>query len=855
MLVQVLDVDYFLNGNKPVIRIFGKREDGQAVCGLVDGFMPYFYADANPAVLDKLEDLRGDTRLGIATDIVEKRPAIGFSMQKKKFVKITLSNPQDVPRLRQELEPLGRCYEADILFKYRFMVDNGIKGMQWVELDGEPANTGAAKTQCIKVRAIKPASKNENSPLRYLCFDIECLPLDYRRQLDAKIDPSIAIAISFIPAYKGQSSVVLIAKNATGPGVMSFSGEKEMLQGFIDIVNEYDPDIITGFNINGFDIPYLLERMKKFNLQMNIGRAEKAVFSKKFADSYESEITGRVVADVYQIIKRDVNLRFVRYNLDTICREMLGEEKGDVKHGEMQKVWASDLPRLIEYARRDAVLAMRLLVEKRLLDKFIEIAKISGTLLQDSMRGQSIRIESMILNEFKKRDMIMPSKPTESELKKRKIEIKGATVLEPRKGLHKDCVLVLDFQSLYPSIIRAFNISPDSLVLSENIPNCHEAPNGARFVDKETYVGFLPEILEVLITTRKKTKAEMKMASGDEKRILDAKQHALKILANSIYGYTGYARARLYVAEVANAITAYGRANIEKTKSFIEENFPSIEVIYGDTDSVMLKVDEKDMTKAWELGLRIAQMATQQTGLQLEFEKIYKTFLILTKKRYAGWKFVKAGDGWEDSIDMKGIETVRRDWCALVGELMNDILITILKERDVQKASARVREVFRQLSCGKIPMGKLTIVKGITKSIDAYDGMLPHIELARKLRSRDPANAPKVGDRIGYVIIRGTSPLSKRAEDPEWAERQNLQVDVDYYANNQLLPPVERILEAAGVPREELIRSVTHQKSALDFFAPSGLICEACGRKHSRIPLRGACDCGASMVKRLAPSA
>lgn len=848
MLVQILDVDYFLNGNKPVVRIFGKKENGQTVCGLVDNFFPYFYVDATPAAIDKIEEMQGDPKLGMRYEVVEKTPAIGYSTNTRKFAKVFLYSPQDVPKVRELLAPFGRCYEADILFKYRFMIDNGLKGMQWVDMEGEPTKTSTTKVQSYRVKSLKPADVKKNAELRHMCFDIECLPLDYNREMDPKLDPVIAIAVSFIPAYKGNSSLVLVAKKSIGPGVRPFTGEKEMLQGFLDIINDYDPDIITGFNINGFDFLHMQERFRKFNIPMNFGRADKPMMLKKFAGSNESEATGRVVADVYQLVKRDVNLRFVRYNLDTISREMLGEEKGDVKHTEMQKVWATDVPRLIEYARKDAVLAMRLLVEKRLLDKFVEIAKVSGTLLQDTLRGQSIRIETLVLHEFRKRNMLMPPKPSDSEMEQRKTEIKGATVLEPKKGVHQDSVLVLDFQSLYPSIIRTFNVSPDTLVLGDTSAASHESPNGARFVDKSAYVGFLPTILEDLLSTRKRVKAEMKSAKGDEKRTLDAKQHALKILANSIYGYTGYARARLYVADVANAITAYGRSNIEKTRKFIEEKFPDLDVVYGDTDSVFIKANEPDLEKAWELGTKISQLATQQTGLQLEFEKVYRTFLILTKKRYAGWKFVKSGDGWEDSIDMKGIETVRRDWCSLVSELTSEILVTILKERDVQKASERVKEVFKKLSSGNIAMEKLTIVKGLQKPIDSYDGMLPHIELAKKLRSRDPANAPKVGERLGFVIIRGTSPLSKRAEDPEWAKRQNLQIDVDYYTNNQLLPPIERILGAAGVEREELLRAVT-QQSALAFFTQPGIVCEACGRSHRRAPLKGACDCGASFVK------
>jgi len=854
MLVQILDVDYFLNGNRPVIRVFGKTEDGKAICGLVEGFKPYFYTDLTPEILDKVEDLKENGMYSIEKyETVEKKPAIGFVEGTKKFLKITLTNPQDVRNLRGELGRMGKCYEAEVLFKYRFMIDHELRGMGWAEIEGDPCTTNTTKIPSYRVKSIKPVDKKGNADLKYLCFDIECLPLDYKRQMDAKIDPMIMISVTFIPAHRGQSSLVLVAKNAGGAGVQSFEGAKEMLQGFTDIVNEYDPDVITGFNINGFDFPYLIERFKKFNLTTNIGRADKPLISKTFAGSSESEVTGRVVADVYQLIKRDVNLRFVRYNLDTVSKEMLGERKGDLKHTEMQKVWATDVNRMVEYARKDAVLAMRLLIEKRILDRFIEIAKISGTVLQDSLRGQSIRIETMILHEFRKRNMLMPPKPSDPEIAQRKNdEIKGATVLEPKKGVHKDSVLVLDFQSLYPSIIKTFNVSPDTLLMETetNVPH-HTAPNGARYVNKDVYIGLMPTILEDLLSSRKRAKAEMKTAEGDLRRSLDAEQLALKILANSIYGYTGYARARLYVADVANAITAYGRTNIEKTTSFVETNYPGVEIIYGDTDSVFLKADIKDLDEAWALGTKIAKEATQQTGLNLEFEKVYKTFLILTKKRYAGWQYVKNGDKWEDKIEMKGIETVRRDWAPIVSELMTEIIGIILKERDVQKAASRVKDVLKELSGGRLPMEKLTIVKGLQKPINSYNGTLPHIELARKLTKRNPAEAPKVGERLGYVIIRGTSPLSMRAEDPEWAEKQNLQVDVEYYTNNQLLPPIERILGAAGVSREELLMAVSQQKSALDFFKMPGSLCEGCGKQYPRIPLSGTCECGMSLVKKV----
>jgi DNA polymerase I len=842
MLVQIIDVDYFLRDNKTVVRLFGKKENGAPVCAFFEGFQPYFYVEPRPGVVELLQEMH------LSFEEVKRKPAIGWSKEPTTFLKVTLSNPQDVPRVRSVLEQTAKCYEADVLFKYRFLVDHGLHGMGWAEIEGDPIKTASAKVQAIRARGIRPAEKKDNTPLRYLCIDIECLPMDYKRAMDAARDPTIAIALTFLPSFGSDNSLVLLAKPTNGiPGTKSFANEKEMLEAFAKIVREYDPDVVTGFNINGFDIPYLLTRMKKLGVQTDLGRTDKQLWASWPPKTNEREVAlpGRVVADVFQIVKWDVSVRFVRYNLDTVAREMLGEEKGDVKHTEMQKVWASEVPRLVEYARKDAVLALRLLIEKRMLDRFVEISKISGVLLQDCLGGQSQRIETMVMHEFRKRGMIMPPKPSQAETERRaENKIKGAIVLEPKKGLHTDSVLVLDFQSLYPNIIRTFNVSPDTLLAAEDDAPCSTAPNGARFVDKSVYEGVLPSVIKGLLDARKATKRAMKDAETEsERRILDAQQHGMKILANSIYGYTGYARARLFVGDVANAITAYGRDNIVRTKELVEDAFGH-EVIYSDTDSLFVKIDDADVERAWQLGERMAKFISEKTGLQMEFEKIYKTFLILTKKRYAGLKLEKTHGGWKEGLDMRGIETVRRDWCPLVGQTLLEVLRILLKDRNIDAAKTLIREVAGRLSAGEMPLEKLTIVKGITRGLDSYAGMQPHIELARKMVKRNPAAGPKVGDRLSFVIVRGKELLSKRAEDPEYVQKYNIPLDVDYYMTTQLMPPVMRVLEAVGVQQSEVAAVGAARQTSLFDAMGSGQLCRECGKAYRRLPLTGKCECG-----------
>lgn len=857
VLFQLLDADYALSGGKPLVRLFGRTENGNPVCVFHDHFSPYFYATPNSKTHEWLS-----THAVQSVEEVERFIPIGYQTSPVPMLKITLANPQDVAAMRENIlaeRAAEDVYEADILFKYRFMVDHDLHGMGWVEAAAERTFTKSVSCATYRMRSITPVERTTNAQLKYLAFDIECLPGDPRRELDSKRDPIIIISLAFEPDYMKHKSLVLMARPATQQGVKGLANEKEMLEEFATIIERFDPDIITGYNINSFDLPYLLERMKKHNVYSALGRAkDKPAYMRSFGASQECTIPGRVVADPYQILKRDPWVKFPRYDLNTVAKILLGDEKLAVEYSEMPALWNGAMPqlqRLIDYARKDAELSLRLVLEKQMLDKFFELAKISGSLLQDTMGGQTMRIEVMLLHELRKRGFVMPPKPRAAVLSKRlaaRQELKGAVVLEPKRGLHTSYVLVLDFKSLYPSIMRSFNVSPDTLLPGPQ-DGCVAAPNGTYFVSKERYEGILPSVLTTLTTLRAAAKTAMRSAHGDERRILNAKQLALKDIANSVYGMCGYVRARLYTVDVANAITAFGRRNLETTKGFIEKQFPA-EVVYGDTDSIFLKTALTDPEEARLLGETIAATANKElTGhLELEFEKAYRTFLILTKKRYAGLRYTPDSHQ-KFEMEMKGIETVRRDWCPLVTETMRAILDIILAEGDTNKAVTLVKETQAQLKEGAISLDKLTIIKGISKSIESYEGMLPHIELAKKLAERNPSDQPKVGDRLGFVIIRGNEILSKRAEDPRYVEKNKTPIDAHYYLYSQLLPPIERIFEALGVSTGELL-GVGRQTSIFQAVSKKAVlgelenfVCARCSQKYRRIPLQGVCSCGGEL--------
>lgn len=874
--IQVFDCDYILHNGKPVVRIFGKTENGETVCIFTNNHLPYFYLHCEEEKFDKISN-EIEKKFNVKTEIVEKIIPVGFHEKPVKMLKIIGNDPSKIPEIRDFVKKYGTPYEADILFKYRVLVDEGIHGMSWIKAKGNWISTNTVKCKAFEASEISHCENMKNAPLKYLSIDIECIPQEERLP-DPEKDPIVIISIVFYPEYKGKDHIVLIAKPVSANNsIIGFENEKQMLEKFVEILLDYDPDIILGYNISNFDFPYIVKRLEVNKIRKDISRCEKPPILRKIKNHYSISLTGRVVVDPYDIIKNDVYIRLKRYDLNTVAKHFLGEEKVDVEGiKEMRKLWNGSREEILKFAaycKKDAELALKLMIEKNLLEKFFELCKISGLLLQDVFSGQTQRHECKLLHEFKKRNMVLPCKPDEKEISKRKKEreklgLKGAIVLEPKIGLHKDtCILVLDFASLYPSLIRTFNICPTTLLLDNTEEYEHiTSPTGAKFVSPKIREGVFPAIVKELIETRKKVKKEMKKEKDPErKRLLDAKQHALKIMANSLYGYLAFLPARLYLLEIANSITAFGRENIIKTKELVENNFP-VEVVYGDTDSIFVKTKINDLEEAEKLGIKISEFVSSKLPgyLTLEFEKIYKSFLILAKKRYAGWKFERDSSGrWKDDIEMKGIETVRRDWCSLTSETMDKVIRIILKEGNIFAAAQHVRNVIKNISQGNVPLEKLTIVKGLTKSPEEYDGVQPHVELAKKLRQRDPTQAPVIGDRIEFVIIKGNQMLSKRAEDPKYVKEKGLEIDANYYIESQILPPIERIFEVCGISKAELLEG-SRQQSLFDFHVKKterkepekitlqefdGVTCFSCKWSFRRAPLSGICPhCGSTKL-------
>lgn len=851
----------------PIMRMFGITMEGNSVCCHVHGFAPYLYVSAPTGfdrthlqpfkdALDKavLADMRGNKNnlqeAVLNVELVEKQPILGyFGDNRFNFIKITMALPKLLAAVKRLLEKEiiyskfdfqdCRVYENNIDFDIRFMVDTNVVGCSWIELPPgqwklrERTTNPLPESRCqIEVdvaydKFIAHEPENEWSkvaPFRILSFDIECAG---RKGIfpEAKYDPVIQIANMVYKQGEQEPflrNVFTLKKCApiVGSQVLSHDTEQELLDAWANFIRESDPDILTGYNINNFDIPYLLERAQHLKVKNfeYLGRIKniRSVIKDQILQSKQMgrrenkyvNFEGRVPFDLLFVLLRDYKLR--SYTLNAVSYHFLQEQKEDVHHSiitDLQNDNDQTRRRLAMYCLKDAYLPIRLLNKLMCIVNYMEMARVTGVPLESLLtRGQQIKVLSQLLRKAKTKNFIIPSYSGQSSDE----QFEGATVIEPKRGYYADPISTLDFASLYPSIMMAHNlcyttlIQPgmkDKLNLTED--QIERTPTNHLFIKSSIRKGLLPEILESLLAARKRAKNDLKVETDPFKRsVLDGRQLALKISANSVYGFTGAQVGKLPCLEISSSVTAYGRTMIERTKNEVETRYKRSNgyendavVIYGDTDSVMVNFGVKTIERSMELGKEAAEYVSSKfrKPIKLEFEKVYYPYLLINKKRYAGLYFTRPDK--YDKMDCKGIETVRRDNSPLVANLMNTCLQKLLIERNPDGAVEYAKQIISDLLCNRIDISQLVITKELTKT--DYAAKQAHVELANKMRKRDPGTAPKLGDRVPYVLVaaaKGT-PAYLKAEDPIYVLENCIPIDANYYLENQLSKPLLRIFE------------------------------------------------------------
>lgn len=565
--------------------------------------------------------------------------------------------------------------------------------------------------------AYKPTGEwSKMAPLRILSFDIECAG---RKGIfpEANQDPVIQIA-NIVTRYGEKKPFVrnVFCLDETSPIVATeikwFEKEEKMLTSWRNFLEKVDPDIITGYNIANFDFPYLLDRARHLKVHgfeywsripsMKSVSKETNFSSKQMGnrDTKATNTNGRLQLDLLQLVQRDHLLR--SYTLNSVCSHFLGEQKEDVHHTMITELFngtPESRRRLALYCLKDAYLPQRLMDKLSCLENYTEMARVTGVPFNFLLsRGQQVKFISQLFRKALDQKLVIPDIRAESSEE----QYEGATVIEPSRGYYDVPIATLDFASLYPSIIQAHNLCYTTMVNKDRVQKFNlkkdedyiVTPNGDMFVTVKQRKGLLAQILEELLTARKQAKRELAVETDSfKKAVLNGRQLALKISANSVYGLTGATNGKLPCLEIASSTTSYGRQMIEKTKQEVEARYSiangyshDAQVIYGDTDSVMVRFGTKDLAEAMKLGEDAANFVSAKflKPIKLEFEKVYFPYLLINKKRYAGLYWTKPEQ--YDKMDTKGIETVRRDNCLLVQTVIEKVLRMILIDQDVPGA-------------------------------------------------------------------------------------------------------------------------------------------------------------------------
>ncbi|KAL3844768.1 hypothetical protein ACJIZ3_002171 [Penstemon smallii] len=874
VVFQQLEIDYIIgdshkeflpssSGPAAIIRIFGVTKEGHSVCCHVHGFEPYFYISCPPGMgpddishfhqllEGRMREANRNSKVPKFVrriELVQRRSIMFYQQQSSQpFLKIVVALPTMVASCRGildrgiQIDGLGMknfmTYESNVLFALRFMIDCNIVGGNWIGVPlGKYKKTARSLSycqlefDCLFSDLISHASEGEFSkmaPFRILSFDIECAGRKGHFP-EPTHDPVIQVANLVTLQGDDQPFVrnVMTLKSCSpivGVDVMSFDTEKEVLLAWRDFIREVDPDIIIGYNICKFDLPYLIQRAEVLGIaefpilgriRNSRVRIKDTTFSSRqygMRESKEVTIEGRVQFDLLQAMQRDYKLS--SYSLNSVSAHFLNEQKEDVHHSiisDLQNGNSETRRRLAVYCLKDAYLPQRLLDKLMFIYNYVEMARVTGVPISFLLsRGQSIKVLSQLLRKAKQKSLVIPNaKHAGSE----QGTYEGATVLDARAGFYEKPIATLDFASLYPSIMMAYNLCYCTLITPEdakklNLPTecLNKTPSGDTFVKSNLQKGILPEILEELLTARKRAKADLKEAKDPfEKAVLDGRQLALKISANSVYGFTGATIGQLPCLEISSSVTSYGRQMIEHTKKLVEDKFTVLggyehnaEVIYGDTDSVMVQFGVSSVEAAMNLGREAADhiSGTFIKPIKLEFEKVYYPYLLISKKRYAGLYWTNPDKF--DKMDTKGIETVRRDNCLLVKNLVTECLNKLLIDRDIPGAVQYVKSTISDLLMNRMDLSLLVITKGLTKTGDDYEVKAAHVELAERMRKRDAATAPNVGDRVPYVIIKAAKGAKayEKSEDPIFVLENNIPIDPHYYLENQISKPLLRIFE------------------------------------------------------------
>jgi len=869
VVFQVLTWETQDTEDEHLISIFGKTNEGKSVC-VTTSFTPYFFVKL-PKKTSTLDVHNLYTKIDkvcpeclISYDIVQSKDVWGFQNNEKFiFMKLNFKNlaarRMVNGRLKRTLPDESmkyKVYESNLDPVLRLMHRTNIQSTGWMDSGDACVRSHLAHVNidlfCNDWKTLKPVDIPETAPFVVASVDIECNSSTGKfPDADVKDDACFQIAVSLIqygsdvPYDKTCFCYKKTDSNLDGCTIKSYDTEREMLMAFKGYLMEKDIDIITGWNIFGFDLEYIMKRAVMTKCDQTFYEMSKLknhsceLVYKKLSSSALGDnalkilpMPGRFIFDLFHEVKKGYKLD--SYKLDNVSKLYLGDNKIDMPPKEMFARFVEEDPiklrEVAEYCVKDTLLPHRLLSKLSILVNLLEMAKATWVPLCYLVeRGQQIKVFSLLTKKAREMGFMIP---TISWGQYSADGYEGATVLDAQKGAYYTPITALDFEGLYPSIMMAHNLCYSSMVMDskyENIPGItYETFGFYKFA--QDVPSLLPSILLELKQFRKQAKKDMAQSSGALKEMYNGKQLAYKVSMNSVYGFTGASKGMLPCVQIASTVTLKGRSMIDETKAYVEKNFPGAKVRYGDTDSVMIEFDVGNRTGkeaieySWEIGERAAQECTKlfKAPNNLELEKVYCPYFLYSKKRYAAKLWTKGKDGNMnmDYIDVKGLQLVRRDNTPHMREVCKELLDVVLESSDTGPPKELALQRAIELIEGDVPNEKLILsqglsdsykAKGFTVSInspDITDINQAHVQVVRKMRERQPGSEPQSGDRVPYILIDTGDPKAKafeKSEDPKYAKDNNLKIDYNYYFINKFLNPVCDLIEPLFEdPKEEI---------------------------------------------------
>ncbi|XP_033119807.1 DNA polymerase alpha catalytic subunit-like [Anneissia japonica] len=606
--------------------------------------------------------------------------------------------------------------------------------------------------------------------------------------------------------------------------------ERALLGYFLAMIHRMDPDIIVGHDIFSFDLDVLLHRINTCKVPhwSRIGRLRRQVMPKlsgpggrsgNFAE--KNATCGRMISDV-KISAKEL-IRCKSYELTELASFVLKESRIEIPFEEIKNMYISSkqLMYLVEQTWVDASLILRIMCELNVLPLALQITTICGNVMSKTlMGGRSERNEYLLLHAFHDKGFIYPDKQFKKKAQpvqdndeeisqpkkgRKKPAYAGGLVLEPKKGFYDKFILLLDFNSLYPSIIQEYNICFTTIDRTPPASQAEDEDWLPEVPDPNLEAGILPTEIRKLVERRRQVKSLMKdkNISNDLRMQYDIRQKALKLTANSMYGCLGFSHSRFYAKPLAAMVTGKGREILMKTKELVEKM--NLDVIYGDTDSIMINTNTIDFEEVYKMGNKVkSEVNKLYKLLEIDIDGVFKSMLLLKKKKYAALAVQKSADGtYTTTQELKGLDIVRRDWSGLAKEVGNYVIGQILsaesRETIVENIHTHLIDVGEKVKNNKLPMHMYEIHKSLTKSPQDYPDKksLPHVHVALWMNTQGGKEVG-AGDTVAYVICEDGSnlPASQRAYHPDEAKKRNhLKIDTKYYLSQQVHPVVSRLCD------------------------------------------------------------